>query len=208
MPSPFARRERTALCDLALALGPDAPTRCAGWSVRDLVAHRRVREHRPLAAAGIAVPAFSGATERAMAQQAQAPFDEMVERLRTPALLLRLPGADALLSPVELFVHHEDLRRATDDWQPRHLDAGASDLLWRFARLGGRMLVRPAGVPVRVVRADTGASATLRRGEDPVVVTGAPPELVMMLFGRPAHGLEHAGPAPRVARLRSASLGL
>lgn len=207
MATSFARRERTALCDLALALGPDAPTRCTGWSVRDLLAHLLVREHHPLAASGIAVPAFSGATERAMAEESGAPFAQMVERLRTPALLLRVPGADTLLSAVELFVHHEDLRRATDDWHPRPLDAAASRLLWRFARAGGRVLVRPAGVPVRLVRADTGASATVRRGEDPVVVTGLPAELVLMLFDRPAHGLQYAGPAGRVAALRSADLG-
>ena len=39
MSTSLARRERDALCDLALLLGPDAPTLCEGWDARDLVTH-------------------------------------------------------------------------------------------------------------------------------------------------------------------------
>lgn len=42
---PLARRERHQLCDLALQVGPDAPTLCDGWTVFDLIAHLVVREN-------------------------------------------------------------------------------------------------------------------------------------------------------------------
>ena len=48
----LARRERAALCDLALVLGEDAPTLCGAWTAKDLVAHLLVRERSPLAVSG------------------------------------------------------------------------------------------------------------------------------------------------------------
>ena len=50
------RAERTALCDLFLAVGPDAPTLAGEWTTRDLAAHLVVRERRPDAAAGDRLP--------------------------------------------------------------------------------------------------------------------------------------------------------
>ena len=60
----IASRERAALADLLVELGPDAPTLCAGWDTRDLAAHLAVRERRPDATPGVAVPALAGWTER------------------------------------------------------------------------------------------------------------------------------------------------
>ena len=48
--------ERAEMCDLFASVGPDAPTLCEGWNTSDLLAHLLVRERRPDAAAGIAVP--------------------------------------------------------------------------------------------------------------------------------------------------------
>ncbi len=208
MSTTFARQERAALCDLALEVGPDAPTRCGEWSAKELVIHLLVRERSPLGAPGMLIPPLSGLTDRAMAALAHEPFDGLVERLRTPSPFLLVPGSDVLVNSVEFFVHHEDLRRARPDWVPRELGAGASTLLWRAARVLGPGLVRPAGVPVRLVHAGTGAAATLRRGSDPVVVTGVPGELVMMLYNRPTEGLVYDGPADRVDALRAADLGI
>lgn len=208
MATTFARRERAALTDLALEVGPDAPTRCGQWSVKQLVVHLLVRERSPLGSPGIVVPLLSRFTDRAMASMLDEPFEALVSRLRLPSPILRLPKADALLNSVEFFVHHEDIRRARPDWRPRDLGPDATAMLWRFAKVGGPALARPAGVPLRLVHAGTGASATLRRGDGPVVVTGRPPELAMMLYNRPTAGLEYAGPADRVAALRSADLGI
>ena len=35
----MAQRERQQLADLMASVGPDAPTLCEGWTVRDLAAH-------------------------------------------------------------------------------------------------------------------------------------------------------------------------
>ncbi|MCW2845315.1 MAG: hypothetical protein JWN22_3231 [Nocardioides sp.] len=206
----LARRERHDLCDLALALGEDAPTLCGEWSAKDLVAHLLVREHRPLGAAGITVPFLAGLTDREMARMARKDFAVLVEKLRDPGLTpYALPGLEQLLNTVEYFVHHEDLRRAQPGWAPRELDPADESRLWSAARVAGRGLVRPAGVPVRLRRSDTGSTATLRRGDDPVVVTGPPSEIVYFLLGRDqVRGLELEGPADRVERLRAADLGI
>lgn len=206
----LARRERLGLCDLALDLGEDAPTLCAGWDAKDLVAHLVAREHRPLAGIGIAVPALSGLAEREMAKVARQDFAALVERVRSPGLTpYALPPVDRLANTLEYFVHHEDLRRAQPDWEPRVLDPRDQARLWSQIRLAGRGLARRAGVPLQIRRSDTGETAVLRSGHEPVVVTGLPSEIVLLLFGRDrVRGLEFEGPGDRVARLRRSDLGI
>jgi uncharacterized protein (TIGR03085 family) len=206
---PLARRERHALCDLALVLGEDAPTLCGEWTAKDLVTHLLVRETRPLGALGITVPALSGLADHAMARLARRDFAVLVERLRDPGLTpYAVPPVERLANTMEYFVHHEDLRRGQPDWEPRDLDAADADAVWRALRLGGMALVRPSGVPVVIRRTDTGATATLRRGADPVIVEGPVSEVALFLFGRSqVRDLTFAGPPERVARLRGAELG-
>ena len=205
----LARRERDALCDTALTLGPDAPTLCDGWDARDLVAHLLVRERRPWAAVGIVVPPLSGLVDRAMARESRTDYAVMVERLRRRGLSpYTLPVLEQVLNTLEYFVHHEDLRRAQPGWVARELEDGEQDLLWRLLTLAGRVLVRRAGVPVRVSRADRpDTDVTLRRGHDPVVLTGRPSELALFLFGRhQVADVDAAGPIDSAEKLRG-SLG-
>jgi uncharacterized protein (TIGR03085 family) len=206
----LARRERHALCDLALALGPQAPTLCGDWTVEQLVAHLLVRETRPLGALGILVPALSGITEREMASLARRGLPAMVSSLRDPRLTpFALPPVERLANTLEYFVHHEDLRRAQPGWAPRELDQRDQTSLWSAIRVAGRGLVRPAGVPVVARRSDTGGTATLRSGEQPVEVTGLPSEIVLLLYGRRENrGLSLDGPKDQVARLRWSDLGI
>ena len=84
MTDTLVRRERHALCDTALALGPDVPTLCGGWTARDLVAHLLVRENSMIGAAGITFSPMAGLTERAMAKAARAPFPEWSRSSTTP----------------------------------------------------------------------------------------------------------------------------
>jgi uncharacterized protein (TIGR03085 family) len=207
----LARRERHALCDLALSLGPDAPTLCGGWTARDLVAHLLVRENSPAGAAGIVLPPLAGLTERAMARASGKPFPQMVARLRDPGITpYRLPGVERLANTLEYFVHHEDLRRAQPGWSPRDLPEGNADELWRLLRGAGRLASRKVGVPRVIHRADrTAEKATLRRGDDPVTVSGPPSELVLFFFGRAqVRDLTFEGPPEAVSRLHEADLGL
>ena len=133
MTDSLARRERHALCDLALALGPDAPTLCGGWTCRDLVAHLLVRENSLIGAAGISISPLAGLTEKAMARAARKPFPEMVAKLYDPGITpYRLPGVERLTNTLEYLVHHEDLRRAQPGWEPRDLSPADEDDLWKL----------------------------------------------------------------------------
>jgi uncharacterized protein (TIGR03085 family) len=206
---PLARRERHDLCDLALTLGEDAPTLCGEWTVKDLVAHLLVRENRPWSAVGIVVPPLSGLTERSMTRMARQELGVLVEKLRDPGLtVFRLKPVEVAANTIEYFVHHEDVRRAQPGWEPRSLDPADEDMLWKVVRVSGRMLARPVGVPLRIRRSDTGAWATLLRGEDPVVISGLPAELALFLYGRDqVRDLAFDGPDAAVARVRDADLG-
>ena len=210
MPPPLARRERHDLCDLALVLGEDAPTLCGDWTVKDLVVHLLVRERSPIASAGLVVGPLSGLTDRAMARVGKRDFAVLVERLRDPGLTAyALKPVEVLANTLEYFVHHEDLRRAQPDWEPRELAARDEDAIWRAIRLGGRMLARPVDVPLRFTRSDGSGSVTLRRGGDPVTITGRPSELALFLFGRDlVRDLVFTGDDDVVSRVRRAERGI
>ena len=206
----LVRRERHALCDTALALGPDVPTLCAHWTARDLVAHLLVRENSMIGAAGISFSPMAGLTERAMAKAGRAPFPEMVGKLYDPGITpYRLPGVERLTNTLEYFVHHEDLRRAQPGWEPRELPAADEDELWKLLPGSARLATRKTGVPIVVRRSDRpGQEATVRKGPDPVVVTGRPSELVLFFFGRSElHEVSFGGPPEVVTRLREADRG-
>lgn len=149
----FAQDERSALCALLDESGPDAPTLCDGWETRDLAAHLLLRERRPDAAIGVALPRIrllAGYAERVQRQINARPYREVVDMIRhgPPRLSLwAIPGADEQGNAVEYFVHHEDVRRAAPGNAPRELGAAADDLLWRRLRLA-RFLLRsaPCGV--------------------------------------------------------------
>jgi uncharacterized protein (TIGR03085 family) len=210
---PLARRERHALCDTALALGPDAPTLCGGWDARDLVAHLLVRESPRPAAAGISFSPLAGLTERAMAKVARAPFPDMVEKLRDPGLTpFRLPGVERLANTLEYLVHHEDLRRAQPGWDPRELPSADEDELWGLVKGAARLTSRKAKVPIVIRRAGWSdsppESATVRKGADPVEVTGRPSELVLFFFGRAQlRDVTFAGPPEAITQLQAADRG-
>ena len=112
-------------------------------------------------------------------------------------------------------MHHEDIRRAQPGWEPRDLDRGLSDLLWRRLR-PARLMLRKAPVGVELVRDDAGGRRTagpvriMAKARAPVVtVTGSPAELTMWAFGRTAAArVALAGSDPDVAALAAASWGI
>jgi uncharacterized protein (TIGR03085 family) len=206
----LVRRERHALCDTALALGPDVPTLCDEWTARDLVAHLLVRENSMVGAAGISFSPMAGFTQRAMAKAERAPFPEMVKKLYDPGITpYRLPGVERLTNTLEYFVHHEDLRRAQPGWEPRQLPAADEDELWKLLPGSAKLATRKVGVPIVVRRSDRpDQEATVRKGADPVVVTGRPSELVLFFFGRSElHEVTFDGPPDVTTRLREADRG-
>lgn len=208
MTDSLARRERAALCDLAVEVGADAPTLCEGWTSADLVAHLLVRERDPIASLGNVVASMAPRTAAAMAKRQDAGYAAMVATLRRPPAPLRvLPFVDRMMNGFEYLVHHEDLRRGGEGWQPRTLDLSDRDALWSQLSRGAVFFGRRLPGPTVLRRADTGATAVVRKGADPVTISGDVVELVLFLFGRSATvGLQFDGPEAAVAAVRAADL--
>jgi uncharacterized protein (TIGR03085 family) len=193
----YSRDERLALCALFEKTGPNAPTLCEGWQTSDLAAHLVLRERRPDAAAGILGGPLAGYTARVQAQLKQRmSFAELVQAIRTgpPRLsMMALPGVDERANGVEFFVHHEDVRRAADNWEPREISSGESDMLWQRLRMA-KFLLRRAPVGVELARestADAGVSPdgpayriTAKNATPAVTVIGSPAELTLWASGR------------------------
>jgi uncharacterized protein (TIGR03085 family) len=204
----LAASERAALSDLLDRLGPEAPTLCDGWVTRDLAAHVVLRESRPDAAAGIVIPFLSAWTKRVQDKLSRGDFLRLVNRVRhgPPAWsLFRFRRIGEPASNVELFVHHEDVRRAQPDWKPRVLDPDSEELLWQRGRRLARLLLRSAPTGVELVRSDTGQRLTARAarpGQGVLTLTGMPQELLLYMHGRHSHALiERASePPPPIPR--------
>jgi uncharacterized protein (TIGR03085 family) len=206
----YAREERAALCDLLADLGPDQPTLCTGWTTRDLAAHVFVRERRPLAALGVVARPLAGYLARVQSGVAARPFPELVEAIRRPPgwSPTALEPVDRAVNSLEMFIHHEDARRAQPDWQPRELPAGLERALWaRLRRYAGLRLRRfPAAL---VIDAPGHGQLRTGRGGDEARLTAGPGELAIFLTGRQrAARVELTGPAPLTDRLGAARLGL
>jgi uncharacterized protein (TIGR03085 family) len=138
--------ERAALSDLFDALGPDAPTLLEGWLTGDLLAHLLVRERRPDAAGGILVPFLAARTERVMAEiRRSTSFPDMVKTFRAGPPKWSpwaIPVIGDRGNTVEFYVHHEDVRRAQPDWEPRPDNPEIEDALWRVLKVMGKVLYR------------------------------------------------------------------
>ncbi len=204
---PMSRTERAALCNSALEVGPDAPTLCEGWSTKDLVVHRLVRERDPGASVGIVLPLAAGLLARRSRQLARQDFTALVERVRTgpPVWSPMWPApVEKRANTLEYFVHHEDVRRAQPGWQPRELTEREQATLWKAVSAAGRAVARASfSGPLEIVwpRDHRGEErrTTLRASGagEPVVLRGEPAELVLAVFGRDQHRAERvAGQRP------------
>ncbi|WP_411106032.1 TIGR03085 family metal-binding protein [Streptomyces sp. cmx-4-9] len=208
--STHAKRERLLLADLLEAAGPEAPTLCDGWTCRELAAHVVVRERRPDAAGGLLLNVLKARLDKAMAEYAAKPYEELLQLIRTGPPRLSpyaLKQIDESANAVEFFVHAEDVRRAQPDWSPREVDPVFADSLWsrleKMARLTGRR--SPVGL---VLRRPNGQTAVAHKGSPVVTVTGEPGELTLFCFGRQdAAAVALDGEKDAVARLTAAKLG-
>jgi uncharacterized protein (TIGR03085 family) len=201
----FALAERLALADLMAQTGPDAPTLCGDWTVRDLAAHVIVRERRPDAAGGILFKALAGRTARVQKKIATREFSQLLATVRKPAWPRFL---DEALNLTEMFVHLEDVRRAGSSWEPRTLSAPLQDALWRQVRRRTPFVLRRFRAAVHVEAPGFGTATGGKGGAD-IHVRGEPGELLIFLFGRQAHSRATVnGPSSQVERLRRARLGI
>jgi uncharacterized protein (TIGR03085 family) len=206
----YARDERAALCDLLTDLGPDLPTLCDGWTTRQLAAHIYLRERRPLAALGIVAPPMAGYTARVQRAVAARPFSDLVDAVRRPPgwSPTALDPVDRAANTLEMFLHHEDVRRAQPDWQPRELPRELESALWARVRRYAWLRLRrfPAAL---VIDAQGHGEVRTGRGDSEVRLAANPGELAIYLTGRQrAARVELTGPGELTGRLGAARLGL
>ncbi|HTY31645.1 TIGR03085 family metal-binding protein [Mycobacterium sp.] len=203
-----AQRERAALVDTLRAVGPDAPTLCEGWKTRDLAAHLVIREYRPDAAPGILIPFFAPHTAKVQDEVAgQTDWDELVDKIASgPPAYSPFKLLDPVANVAEMFIHHEDVRRAQSGWEPRVLEQGLCRALRRTLPLMARLTL--AKVPGRVALRIPEGKTILTAGRGPsVVVTGAPEELLLFSVGREAR-VEFDGDPAAIQAVREAPKGL
>jgi uncharacterized protein (TIGR03085 family) len=203
-----AQRERAALVETMRGVGPDAPTLCEGWKTRDLAAHLVIREYRPDAAPGILIPFFASHTEKVQNQVAeQTDWEALVDKVASgPPVYSPLKLLDPVANVAEMFIHHEDVRRAQPGWEPRSLEPALGNSLRRTLPLMARMTL--AKVPARVALRTSEGKTVLTAGRGPAVtVTGAPEELLLFAVGRTAK-VEFDGEAAAAQAVRDAPKGL
>jgi uncharacterized protein (TIGR03085 family) len=202
-----AQRERHALVETMRAVGPDAPTLCGDWTTRDLAAHLVIREGRPDTAPGIMVPLLAGYTERVRRQAAQGDWDALLDKIDSgPPLYSPFKLIDSVANMGEMFIHHEDVRRAQSGWEPRQLDGDTVKALGRGFPIMARLSL--GDMPARVVlRTPEGATvATVGTGRE-LVVVGELEELLLFVSGRDEVRLTFSD-AQVVQAVRAARRGL
>jgi uncharacterized protein (TIGR03085 family) len=195
--APIDVRERDALCDLLLELGPDAPTLCEGWTTADLAAHLVLREH------------FHRWSDSQRAVEKAKGFDALVARLRAgaPVIPWRLPRLRDVLNGLEYFIHHEDVRRANGR-TPRPEMTDLEALSWRMAGYSARRVARqlqPFGL--ELIRPDGS-----RRHYGPAnaaTLSGPATELVLYMSGRrPTAHVTLGGSAEAAAAVERAKMAV
>ena len=180
-----AQRERAALVETMRNVGPNAPTLCGDWSARDLAAHLVVREGRLDATAGVAVPFLAGYTARVQRQVTETTsWDELLAKVASgPPLYSPFKLLDPIANLGEMFIHHEDVRRAQTSWQPRRLDDSMVKALGRGLPLMARLSLGKSPARVVLRTPDGKTVAAVGRGPE-LIVTGELEELVLFLSGR------------------------
>ena len=147
-----------------------------------------------------------------LAAQSSTPeaFAALVEKFRAgpPKLSpFALKAVDHSANLIEFFVHTEDVRRATDRWAPRALDAGYSEALWTELLKRAAILYR--GVDLGIVLVNpSGPRHVAKRAPVSVAIIGEPGELLMHANGRTGQALvSFEGQPDAVALLQTAAVG-
>lgn len=203
-----AQRERAALIAALREVGPDAPTLCDGWDARDLAAHLMVREYRVDAAPGILIPRFAAHTARVQDEVAEhTEWDDLVNKVASgPPLYSPLKLVDSVANVAEMFIHHEDIRRAQPNWEPRTLDSDLTGRLRRTLSMMARLTL--SKMPARVQLRTPDGETVLVAGRGPAVtVTGPPEELLLFSTGRLAR-VDYSGDPEVVQAVQNAPKGL
>ena len=204
-----AQTERAALVTTMRGTGPEHATLCGDWTTRDLAAHLVIRERRLDAAPGILIPKFADYTERVQNQvAAENDWNVLLDQFASgPPLYSPFKLLDPLVNVLEMFIHHEDVRRAVSGWEPRELDDSLTTALTRQVPLVARMAMSKAPAHV-TLRTPAGKKlATVGKGPE-VVITGEPGELLLFVSGRDEVRVEFTGHDADVQAVRDGERGL
>jgi uncharacterized protein (TIGR03083 family) len=175
--------ERRDLAALLAALTDeewDRDSLCAGWRVRDVVAHlnwiptvTRWSVFFPLVRAGWSVPTLA---DRVARNNASAPPAELLGSFVALIGDRRVPPRTTTASLLtDLFIHHQDIRRPLG--RPRHVDEERLQVV--LDRTTWAESTRCRGLTVRALDMD------FERGSGPVV-EGLAEALIMAVSGRAA----------------------
>jgi uncharacterized protein (TIGR03085 family) len=124
-----------------------------------------------------------------------------------PPLYSPLKLLDPLVNTTEMFIHHEDVRRAAPGWQPRQLDGDLASALRRQVRFAATMSLGRSPAAVTLQDSDGTTLASIGTGPR-CAITGDPAELLLFLSGRDAANVQFTGDEATVAAVRSARRGL
>ena len=112
-------------------------------------------------------------------------YDALLARFaQGPSRWSPMGWADEAVNFLEYVIHHEDVRRGgSPPLEPRLLPDGELQAIWSRLRSLSRLGYRraPVGVTVAV---PTGPRQVVHQGEDGVVLTGDPIELLLYTSGR------------------------
>lgn len=180
--------ERRSLAATLAEVGPAAPTLAGRWTAEDIAAHVVSLDSfggiptflgRTAVAQGVrlndAASRFSDTSIRSTRRRG---FAWVVERLRLSPPRLLLGQRVAPIGLFEVFVHHEDVRRASTEWPLRPAPDGLATAVPWLLRYHRRVLPR---VSLKI-RAGDLHFATGRGPE--VVLAGSMSEVVLWLAGR------------------------
>jgi len=208
----FDAVEREQLSDLLDELGPQAPTLLDPWTTHDLAAHLVVRERDLLAAPGLVIPgAWGRFAERRRLALRETDFADLVATIRSgpPPGFFNIGWVRRIPNLNELFVHHEDVRRANGSG-PRTNPPAEDAALFRNVALATWFLSRRLrGAGLDVVWVGTDQVIRARRGQPTARLGGLPGELLLFLFGRrDAANVEITGPPEAIEALQRTPFGM
>ena len=208
----FAQTERDQLCDEFLVVGPDAPTLCEGWTTSHLATHLVVRDGRPDLIVGPMLPIVGSYAKNAVRAIRKQPWPDLVEAVREGPPIYSptaLGPIDELVNLIEFFIHHEDVRRAAPQWEPRELPRAEEQAIWTALTRASRLMFRRSRVGVELISPYGRNRAKPVTPQGDVALDGLPSELVLAAYGRRAHArIEEVGSADAISALWASKLGL
>jgi uncharacterized protein (TIGR03085 family) len=156
---------------------------------------------------GILIPAFAGRTRAVQQQAAREDWNSMLSKFAAgPPPYSPLKAVDRFANVTEMFVHHEDVRRAAGPWEPRRLDDATEKALRVPLKAMGKRAIAKSPATVELIATNGDKVATGGRGPK-VAVTGDPLELLLFAFGRKETRVEYTGDADAVAAVKAAKRG-